>query len=1503
MMKVFASQGSRRERDVNTCVSSVSVTWNCTYLYGSAHQRVARSRSSRPRRPRLASFPSTLHLGRTPPRWALCFMDTVGETDLRAAAAALRRLEAEDGADGSQPGSPVGGRGGLDDESDEDAGGTPLALPPAAPPVAPAPPLFLLGGAAAAGGAPAAPASATAAADALFGASVDALLAEAPRGRGGRRSSKRPRGGGSGGGSGKGGGGGAGGAGEDGRKRRTDLPRHLQPLMGAATLAYLHGRLPDAVATLRRVITEAPKAPAPYRTLALIARERGDAARALNLSLLAAHLSPREVGVWKDLARDSVAAGRVDQAVYCLGMALKASNGRDVGALSARADLYARVGNAKRAAEAYARLAAAVAVHPAVAVRLAALASSYSNGYRAVAGVSGVLRRLETGGVLGEPFGLWQPPPAPAAAPPPLPADAAAATDGDADGVAAAAPAAAAAGDDRRSREVWRWKLIRILARLLARTRQWAAAAALLSRVGMQVGAGEISTATDEEGVRAVAVAVAAAAAAAAAAPPGANGVPTPPPPSAGSTATAGGASVPAPSAGGGDAGIPAAGGGGTSAVVESAAGSAGASARGAAVGGTAPLPPTPAVPPARPVMALDLRVRLATCHVRLHSPALATRAVSELLAHPAPAASHTEVVWDLAEAYRSVGDMDQALFFYGLLDALPDFEYASTLHFHMSRCRRLALGRDTDLGGGRAGAASAGHVVTAGASPAGAAAGAVADDLGLRDVPFALPAAPSNRPLPTPAAAAAVAAAVAAAAAVVGGPDGRGTKRPQPGADGAAADSAAAAAGAPAGPTSVTADAAPGATEGSGPAPPAASLDTQAAQANALAALRAAEAAATADDEAGPPGGPPPLGLFANNVGPAADAPPRAPGGLPTLFDTPLATDGSLMLPPGSGVSMPYRRPRKPYTPAGRDSGGSGGGGGAPPPGVELSLSFRQRGMGAAGLPSRPATGDAAGGGGPSWAPSYNSRSVTAAGAAAAVREVLAAADGWYEAGLPARYLAAVAPLVELTAGVGRGFLPRHALRGALGDRTGATHDEEVDAALRAAVASYAAIPPAEAATTGAGAQGTAASAGASVLATGAVEACVPMEGVVVAGRPALGSGDGAPPAAAASDVVTVVPAGAAAATPGDPQTPPAAAGGTPAAAPVAASAHPDRWSWRTLWWRNGRRAFGVAHVSRAVTTVLEEAAFVRLTERLLAAAAAVGILPAAAAVARKLASQRRFHGRTRAARMRLLAAVAAVVLHRPAVAATELRGLIGERPHAAGLWRVFLDAEALASGKDVLDQPVTRFMTRLVSKEPAATPLGLLMGHESAAAGSHGYALAHYASVARAAPRCALVALCMGVQYLQAALSRRTRNRNDQVLRAFVHLNCYRKLRVEGAGGHETGGGGGGDDAPAAAARPAAPVGLRAAVVAAEADYNVGRGFHMMGLLHLAVPLYRRVLAAPLPPSVTGADGGGGGGPPPQAWLDVRRDAAFNLAAIYTAVPGNEAVAVAETREVLTF
>lgn len=97
------------------------------------------------------------------------------------------------------------------------------------------------------------------------------------------------------------------------------------------------------------------------------------------MSLLAVRLSPREVGVWRGLARGSVDAGRIDQAVDGLGVAVNASGGRDAGALSARAELYARVGNAKRAAEADARLAAAVDVHPAAAVRLAGLASSYSD--------------------------------------------------------------------------------------------------------------------------------------------------------------------------------------------------------------------------------------------------------------------------------------------------------------------------------------------------------------------------------------------------------------------------------------------------------------------------------------------------------------------------------------------------------------------------------------------------------------------------------------------------------------------------------------------------------------------------------------------------------------------------------------------------------------------------------------------------------------------------------------------------------------------------------------------------------------------------------------------------------------------------------------------------------------------------------------------------------------------------------------------------------------------
>lgn len=52
-------------------------------------------------------------------------------------------------------------------------------------------------------------------------------------------------------------------------------------------------------------------------------------------------------------------------------------------------------------------------------------------------------------------------------------------------------------------------------------------------------------------------------------------------------------------------------------------------------------------------------------------------------------------------------------------------------------------------------------------------------------------------------------------------------------------------------------------------------------------------------------------------------------------------------------------------------------------------------------------------------------------------------------------------------------------------------------------------------------------------------------------------------------------------------------------------------------------------------------------------------------------------------------------------------------------------------------------------------------------------------------------------------------------------------------------------------------------------EALYNTGRAAHQLGLLHVAVPLYERALAAPAPAA--------------SSTTDVRREAAHNLVLIY--------------------
>lgn len=172
----------------------------------------------------------------------------------------------------------------------------------------------------------------------LFGVSVDTLMAE--RKPGGR---KRRRNG-----------------GVRGAKRRpSDVPHTLKSKVGAAVIAYMSNKFDVAETLLLEVVQEAPKAVEPYKNLALICEERGDMRKSLEYLMFAAHADRQDRLLWKRCASLWYGVGDNDQAIYCLTMALKGTNGQDADALSARATVFESARQWRKAAENYVKLSKA----------------------------------------------------------------------------------------------------------------------------------------------------------------------------------------------------------------------------------------------------------------------------------------------------------------------------------------------------------------------------------------------------------------------------------------------------------------------------------------------------------------------------------------------------------------------------------------------------------------------------------------------------------------------------------------------------------------------------------------------------------------------------------------------------------------------------------------------------------------------------------------------------------------------------------------------------------------------------------------------------------------------------------------------------------------------------------------------------------------------------------------------------------------------------------------
>jgi len=120
-------------------------------------------------------------------------------------------------------------------------------------------------------------------------------------------------------------------------------------------------------------------------------------------------------------------------------------------------------------------------------------------------------------------------------------------------------------------------------------------------------------------------------------------------------------------------------------------------------------------------------------------------------------------------------------------------------------------------------------------------------------------------------------------------------------------------------------------------------------------------------------------------------------------------------------------------------------------------------------------------------------------------------------------------------------------------------------------------------------------------------------------------------------------------------------------------------------------------------------------------------------------------------------------------------------------------------------------RFVMRALAKSPTNFPLHMISGNNSLVTGSYRHALGEYFSVWLQNREDPLACLLIALTFVQMATKKDITGRQCLAVKAIAFINRYKDLR--------------GSDNP-------------------EAIYNIGRMFHQMGITHMAIQFYKRVL-----------------------------------------------------------
>ncbi|CAB4401438.1 unnamed protein product [Rhizophagus irregularis] len=130
------------------------------------------------------------------------------------------------------------------------------------------------------------------------------------------------------------------------------IPPNLRALVGEANLHYVNRDYPKAIEILQEVIKIDPNIHSAWFTLGTIQDEMGCPEKALQLYLVAAHLTPHDGALWKRLGLLSKNHNSIHQAIYCFSKAIRCDN-NDVDAIWDRSILYSEIGEFKKAIDGF----------------------------------------------------------------------------------------------------------------------------------------------------------------------------------------------------------------------------------------------------------------------------------------------------------------------------------------------------------------------------------------------------------------------------------------------------------------------------------------------------------------------------------------------------------------------------------------------------------------------------------------------------------------------------------------------------------------------------------------------------------------------------------------------------------------------------------------------------------------------------------------------------------------------------------------------------------------------------------------------------------------------------------------------------------------------------------------------------------------------------------------------------------------------------------------------